>query len=254
MLSNRLNLSIKNLFFLFAIGVFFLTIVTILLNAININDCQCDVSCNRNVFFDEFKEQSELEFKVNRLAVIIPFRERFNQLLQFIPHMSAFLRKQNISHQFFVINQVDNYRFNRGALINVGFLIARNRSTYIAMHDVDLLPLNEQLSYRFPSDGPFHISAPHLHPKYNYRTYVGGILLMQNEHFQLVNGFSNRYFGWGLEDDEFYARLKEAHLKIYRPENISTNKSNTFVHLHDPNIYKRDTAKLFNQREVFFPL
>ncbi|KPM10617.1 disintegrin and metalloproteinase domain-containing protein 12-like protein [Sarcoptes scabiei] len=70
------------------------------------------------------------------------------------------------------------------------------------MHDVDLLPLNEQLSYRFPSDGPFHISAPHLHPKYNYRTYVGGILLMQNEHFQLVNGFSNRYFGWGLEDHE----------------------------------------------------
>ena len=39
-------------------------------------------------------------------------------------------------------------------------------------------------------------------------------------------------------------------LKIYRPENINTNQSNTFKHIHDENVYKRDTAKLFNQKEV----
>jgi len=48
------------------------------------------------------------------------------------------------------------------------------------------------------------------------------------EHFIQVNGMSNKYWGWGLEDDEFYVRLKEAHLSISRPQNISTGTHNTF--------------------------
>lgn len=39
---------------------------------------------------------------------------------------------------------------------------------------------------------------------------------------------SNKYWGWGLEDDEFYVRLKEANLKVYRPQNILTGSQNTF--------------------------
>ncbi|KAH9527067.1 Beta-1,4-galactosyltransferase 7 [Dermatophagoides farinae] len=165
-----------------------------------------------------------------------------------------------------------NHDVNHLAIL-IPFREPQNSCTYIVMHDVDLLPLNDQLSYGFPARGPFHVSSPDLHPKYHYETYVGGILLMTNEHFKLVNGFSTNYFGMGIRrfvchhneslspnnnnnnchlisDDEFYARLKEANLQIYRPENIKTNQSNTFIHIHDQNIYKRDTAKLFNQKEI----
>lgn len=48
------------------------------------------------------------------------------------------------------------------------------------------------------------------------------------EHFIQVNGMSNKYWGWGLEDDEFYVRLKEAGLTVIRPQNISTGTHNTF--------------------------
>lgn len=69
----------------------------------------------------------------------------------------------------------------------MGFLIARNESCdYIAMHDVDLLPLNEQLNYGYPELGPFHVSAPNLHPKYHYEKFVGGILLLTVEQFEKV--------------------------------------------------------------------
>jgi xylosylprotein 4-beta-galactosyltransferase len=158
----------------------------------------------------------------------VPFRDRFDELLQFAPHLSNFLLQQNIPHHIFILNQADRYRFNRASLINVGFLFVQSDFDYIAMHDVDLLPLNDALKYDYPQKGPFHVAAPHLHPKYHYATFVGGILLMNNKHFKLVNGMSNKYWGWGLEDDEFYVRIKEAGLIVERPQNLTTGIENTF--------------------------
>lgn len=43
---------------------------------------------------------------------------------------------------------------------------------YLALHDVDLLPLNPKLSYAFPTL-PYHIAAPWLHPQYHYKTFIG---------------------------------------------------------------------------------
>ena len=39
-----------------------------------------------------------------------------------------------------MVNQADSWRFNRAALINVGFKESSSSCDYIAMHDVDLLP------------------------------------------------------------------------------------------------------------------
>lgn len=81
---------------------------------------------------------------------------------------------------------VSSGRFNRASLINVGHLESGNDTDYLAMHDVDLLPLNEALDYGFPGDGPFHVASPDLHPLYHYQTYVGGILLLTKKHYDLV--------------------------------------------------------------------
>ena len=62
------------------------------------------------------------------------------------------------------------------------------------MHDVDLLPLNKDLYYGFPEKGPFHVSAPFLHPKYHYKTFVGGILIMSVAQFEKVSYTNDLYF------------------------------------------------------------
>lgn len=114
--------------------------------------------------------------------------------------MNEFLQRQNLNYQIFVLNQVsrnvtcyscstvivftiyfqvDKYRFNRASLINVGFLYVQDKFDYIAMHDVDLLPLNDDLRYSYPEKNPFHVSSPELHPRYHYPTFVGGILLVK---------------------------------------------------------------------------
>ncbi|XP_033611106.1 beta-1,4-galactosyltransferase 7 [Cryptotermes secundus] len=224
------------------------------ISPITIDDCQCSRKDPGENIERHFKGRI---YNANsgipsdhKLAVLVPFRDRFEELLAFAPYLHDFLNKQEISHHIYILNQVDHYRFNRASLINVGFRIARDECDYIAMHDVDLLPLNSQLRYSYPETGPFHIASPDLHPRYHYPTFVGGILLIKREHFELVNGMSNKYWGWGLEDDEFYVRLKEAGLNVSRPVNITTGTENTFKHTHDRTHRKRDMTKCFKQRDV----
>ena len=40
----------------------------------------------------------------------------------------------------------------------------------------------------------------------NYDTFIGGVLAIIPEQYKKINGFSNLYFGWGTEDDDFYKR------------------------------------------------
>ena len=184
------------------------------------------------------------------LVLLVPFRDRFDELLRFVPHMTSFLRRQRLRFSIHVLNQVDGLRFNRASLINAGFALVGRHADYIAMHDVDLLPLDADLSYRFPGHGtPFHVSSPDLHPKYRYPAFVGGILLITSQDFALLDGMSNKYWGWGLEDDEFYVRMREKKMNISRPTGIKSGRSGSFLHLHKES-HRRDTAKLFNQREV----
>ncbi|KAB7501708.1 Beta-1,4-galactosyltransferase 7 [Armadillidium nasatum] len=157
-------------------------------------------------------------------------------LLEFVPDISSFSN---------CTKEADGLRFNRASLLNAGFLETSREFDYVALHDVDLIPKNPSLIYSFPSEGPFHVAAPHLHPRYHYPTFIGGILLIQR-----VDGLSNKYWGWGLEDDEFYARLTEARFKVFRPANLSTGIKDTFKHHHNRRIRKRDMIKCYNQQDV----
>lgn len=144
----------------------------------------------------------------HKLCVIVPFRNRFNQLIELVPHLTDFLNKQNVDHQLLVVNQVDNYRFNRASLINVGFKISENMDCdYLAIHDVDLLPIDDHIKYYYPKQGSLlHLTAPGLHPirSYNYPTFLGGILLITKEDFVKVDGMSNKVVNSSTDFNEIY--------------------------------------------------
>lgn len=69
-----------------------------------------------------------------------------------------------------------------------------------------------------------------------------------------VAGMSNRYWGWGLEDDEFYLRLREGGIELRRPLNLSTDRTTTFMHVHDRRLRKRDTLRIGDQKQVLSQL
>ncbi len=167
--------------------------------------------------------------------------------------MDAFLHSQAIqNYSIYLVDQVDGLRFNRANLINSGFDYSHRHDNcdYIALHDVDLLPNNPALSYSYPADGPRHLSPAGLHPKYDYPNFLGGILLMRSDHFILVNGMSNNYWGWGLEDDEFLRRLWDAGLTVSTPKGVTTGPTDTFKHMHVARHRQRDYQKCYNQRDL----
>uniref|UniRef100_W6NFL0 Metazoa galactosyltransferase domain containing protein n=2 Tax=Haemonchus contortus TaxID=6289 RepID=W6NFL0_HAECO len=189
--------------------------------------------------------------RAHKLCVIVPYRDREEELSEFAPHMSKFLREQRVDHYLMVMNQTDEFRFNRASLINVGWFESdRLGCDYMVMHDVDLLPLNPEISYRFPGEGVVrHISAPQYHPKYNYSKFIGGVLMLTMNDYKDLNGMSNKYWGWGLEDDEFYLRIMDASLNLTRVANLSTNRSNTFRHIHGAE-RKRDYAVVTKEQKA----
>uniref|UniRef100_A0A914CC58 Beta-1,4-galactosyltransferase 7 n=1 Tax=Acrobeloides nanus TaxID=290746 RepID=A0A914CC58_9BILA len=172
-----------------------------------------------------------------------------------VPHLHNFLSVQHVAHRFVVLNQTDHFRFNRASLINVGWYESdRLGCDYMVMHDVDILPLNPELNYEYPGKSRVkHISSGKYHPilRYDYKKFIGGVLMLTLEDFKMVNGMSNKYWGWGLEDDEFFLRLKEANLtaNILRPTNLTTDRSNTFRHIHAKE-RKRDYTLLYNQKQM----
>ncbi|KAK2162472.1 hypothetical protein LSH36_98g06023 [Paralvinella palmiformis] len=50
------------------------------------------------------------EWGKHKMAIVVPFRNRFEELLEFVPHMHKFLTKQKIRHKIFVVNQADGLR------------------------------------------------------------------------------------------------------------------------------------------------
>lgn len=154
------------------------------------------------------------------LNVIVPYRERAEHLTIFAPYISAYLDASGISHKIYIIEQGGPWRpFNRGALLNAGFIIAKHEDTdpvsWFVFHDVDMLPVTANYAY---CEGPTHLvtDASQFENGVPYDGYFGGVTAFNGSDFQTINGFSNGFWGWGSEDDDLLRRCKDSGLTPIR--------------------------------------
>ena len=156
----------------------------------------------------------------HKVAIIIPCTNRDSHLRKLLDHLHPLLQKQQLDYGIYVVEQLGSFEFNRGLSLNIGYAFVEdlhlNYHCYI-FHDVDLLPDNDQNLYTCPTQ-PRHLSARNsLYKKGSlYEDYFGGCFAISTDHFALINGFSNRFWGWGGEDDDIRKRLLNKHLEITR--------------------------------------
>lgn len=142
-----------------------------------------------------------------RLAIVIPYRNRAEHLARLVPVLRQTLAAAAIDARILVVEQAGSDLFNRGMLMNVGAHRLGSSCDYLCFHDVDLIP--EQADYRCPSQ-PLRLITQ---LSYTHRDFsnlsgpnLGGAISMRRDQFALINGFSNRYRGWGQEDDDLLMR------------------------------------------------
>ncbi|VDM84165.1 unnamed protein product [Strongylus vulgaris] len=146
----------------------------------------------------------------HRVAVIIPYRDRQSHLKILLNNMHPFLTEQELDYSIIVVEQSANSTFNRGKLLNVGFLEAMKFYNWqcVLLHDVDLLPEDRRNLHVCPTQNPRHmaVAVDKNNYKLNYETMFGTSSFLNIQQFRDVNGLSNRYWGWGGEDDDLYKR------------------------------------------------
>ena len=167
------------------------------------------------------------------LLVLVPYRAglrqeaRRGQLEAFLERMPPFLEETcGLDACIVVVEQTDDERkFNRGALLNAGFVWAERRAPghvgrAVCFHDVDLLPTaSRAMATAYQSvvpRGAVHLARAW--KRYDTDTYLGGALTLDPALFREVNGFPNGFWGWGGEDDELRDRLEQAAAVIVRNE------------------------------------
>lgn len=185
-----------------------------------------------------------------KLAVVIPYRDRAAHLREFIPAITQQLMSESIDFELHLVEQSANGLFNKGVCCNVGFLLAQGFDWY-CFHDVDLLPIKNS-DYSWPV---WPTQMVHASSKHDFRPYesdnLGGVCLFRPEHYRLINGFSNNFWGWGGEDNQLSWRCFNAGLKIdhreivyqhladLNPADMSHYKEN-MAYLADPVDYQKD--------------
>ena len=110
----------------------------------------------------------------NRVGIVIPYRDRLNNLLIFLRHMHPFLQKQELEYGIYLVEPTANLTFNRALLMNIGFLEAlkatNNQYDCFVFHDVDLIPEDERNIYSCP-EIPRHMSSAVSTMDYRFRIH-----------------------------------------------------------------------------------
>ncbi|XP_064470900.1 beta-1,4-N-acetylgalactosaminyltransferase bre-4-like isoform X2 [Ornithodoros turicata] len=155
----------------------------------------------------------------SRVAIIVPYSKRLLHLQIFLYNLHPILQRQQLDYGIYIIEQAGHDPFNQGKLQNVGFVEALKQHNYecFFIHDIDLVPQDDRNLYTC-AEYPRHVGASQDKFKYRYpyQGYFGGAVALTKEHMELLNGYSNEYWGWGGEDDDIHNRIFAKGLKITR--------------------------------------
>lgn len=155
--------------------------------------------------------------------IIIPYRDRDTHLSCLLLYLNRYFSHIDIC----VVEQFDDAPWNKGLLFNAAYKEVGKDYDYLVLHDCDFIP-SKRVDYS-PTVMPTLLSTECSQFGYGqcYPTFFGGVVGMTREHYLAANGFSNKFRGWGGEDDDIRRRL------IYKgltPGRREGNRFENFVH------------------------
>jgi len=157
-----------------------------------------------------------------KYSIIICYRDRQAHLDITVPRLKEVFKDKD--HEIIVVEQVDNKKFRRGNLFNVGAKYATG--DILIFHDVDHYPAdnvkywNDTSEVFLPIQRVIYVyndltEKPLEEVPGGYRhfrngvddNFYGGIEVFTKEAFFKVNGYNHLYVGWGFEESDLRERV-----------------------------------------------
>ncbi|BHF79080.1 hypothetical protein SprV_0602219700 [Sparganum proliferum] len=168
----------------------------------------------------------EFDYTKEKVAIIVPYRNRSQQLLLFLTRMWPFLSRQRKQYVMLIVEQHGPESFNRAKLFNVAVKEIRQSGLEdrlhgidcFLLHDVDKVPTSPTAVYECGQNVK-QLATTFRSPKKMKRPdneFVGAVTAFRWEHVEKINGASNMFYGRGGEDDLWY-RLKSNRIPVDRP-------------------------------------
>ncbi len=153
--------------------------------------------------------------------VVIPYRNRLDDLEKFKKVLPNCFAAQGVRALFVVAEQADALPFNRGKVINAAWDICLGRFSSARgfyFHDVDVWPVTPTgLYYGLPEEN----QAIHIYgigdiqkPDIIYYSYGGTVGCLSRDAVLTTNGFPNDFWSWGAEDNVLGLRIHEKGVRI----------------------------------------
>ncbi|CAK8694898.1 unnamed protein product [Clavelina lepadiformis] len=228
-----------------------------LVGALNINP-------NITPSFDEVERVSGTQFlkggcytpanckPLQKVAIIIPFKDREAHLKTLLFYLHPMLQKQMIQYCVYVAEQLDEGQFNKAMLMNAAFQEVMKRDFYdcIIFHDVDMIPENDKNLYMC-GEQPRHLSPAidKFEYKPHYGTDFGGVTGITPAQYRKANGHSNQFWGWGGEDNDMEFRIRYNKMKII-PSDLNIGRYKMIVHKHPWKFHPSEFPHRLNDTRV----
>jgi hypothetical protein len=192
----------------------------------------------------------------HKLGIIVPFRNRHEHLFDFTRVVKNYLSNLDMNYEIIIVEQDNAKLFNRGMLLNIGFKYAEKmKCDYVVFHDVDMLPIDVDYSY---SPTPLHLATDFVlkkkeTPREMFEQYFGGVTLFPVEIFKKIDGYSNKYWGWGYEDTDLLYRCEKNNIDLNTLRLINVGNNGTALKFNgvDSFVECKNTIDLSSNLTIF---
>jgi hypothetical protein len=147
-----------------------------------------------------------------------PFRR--TQIIEMIDNIKKYFHENDVEYKIVIIEQNNDYKFNRGWLLNIAFLESEKMflepKKYFHMN----VDYTFDLSRKFPNE-LFELNNGfielYLLP---FKYILASACVFDPESYKKINGFPNDLEGWGGDDWAIYKRVVENNIIIFKPDGL----------------------------------